>query len=319
MKNKNQKYSFCEFGENYIIIQLTLMHKTAPKINLHSDIELLHKTRVSARKLNVSLVIFHQCIRKKIYSDFKKETSILFKNLGKARDLDVQIQNLGEVAAKLRSKEKLIGINRLIWRKIQSRENIQSKLEKSLKRFIKKDFLSKIDVLFKKKNHDKILTKENFTEIFEKKELKKSCDIRLSKILSFDPLQSDGKIVPEMHKLRINVKKLRYVFEIFQPVLDRSSSKTIIILKNLQETLGIIHDCDVWIEYLPKFLKEENEKTISFFGYIPSENSIESGIEYLINHHLKNRKLFFDKFLKDWNNLNSENFWNNILTSTESS
>jgi len=319
MKNKNQKYSFCELGENYIKTQLTFIHKTSPKIKLHSDIELLHKTRVSARKLNVSLVIFHQCIRKKHYSNFKKETSTLFKQLGKARDLDVQIQNLGEVAAKLRSKEKLVGINRLIWRKIQSRENIQSKLEKSLKRFIKKDFLSKIDVLFKKKNHAIVLAKENFTEIFGKKGLKKSFDIWRSKILSFNPLQSDGKIVHEMHKLRINIKKLRYVLEIFQPVVDESFSKKIITLKNLQETLGIIHDCDVWIGYLPKFLNEEKEKTINFFGYNPSGNSIESGIDYLINHHLKNRKLFFDKFFNEWKNLNLKSFWNNILTSTESS
>ncbi len=314
MKKKSQNYSFCNLGKNYIKNQLDLIYKTSPKIKLHSDFELLHKTRIAARKLNISLTIFRFCLRTKQYKVFKKETSSLFKYLGKARDLDVQIQNLGEVAAKLRSKEKRIGIDRLIWRKIQSREDYQPKLEKSLKRYLKNDFVSKINFLFKDNGYNEVLTSNNFIEVFENKGLKKAWEIWLSKILSFDSSQSDKKIAMELHNLRINIKKIRYVLEIFQPILNDGLDKKISSLKNLQETLGIIHDSDMWIAYLPEFSKEEKEKTIDFFGYIPPAIAIDSGIEFLRSHHLEKRKLFYKNFLKEWNKLKSENFWDNILT-----
>jgi CHAD domain-containing protein len=70
----------------------------------------------------------------------------------------------------------------------------------------------------------------------------------------------DSKKKKELHELRKDLKKLRYVLEILPPARREKYGKklTKIVggadatsrLKELQGLLGLIHDCDITIEYL---------------------------------------------------------------------
>ena len=69
-----------------------------------------------------------------------------------------------------------------------------------------------------------------------------------------------------MHTLRKIVRNLRYTLEIMDILYGSISSfdEEIEVLKSLQDTLGDIHDCDIWIAYLPAFLKKEQQKILQF-------------------------------------------------------
>ena len=50
--------------------------------------------------------------------------------------------------------------------------------------------------------------------------------------------------------------------EIFAPMYKNKLTKEIDNIKKYQDILGEMHDCDVWIDYLPKFI-EETKPTIT--------------------------------------------------------
>jgi CHAD domain-containing protein len=55
---------------------------------------------------------------------------------------------------------------------------------------------------------------------------------------------------PQLHRLRIDIKKCRYCLEILNPLYARQFDKGIELTKRLQETLGRIHDYGVLVEQL---------------------------------------------------------------------
>ncbi|HEY8110431.1 MAG TPA: CHAD domain-containing protein, partial [Candidatus Nitrosotenuis sp.] len=74
-----------------------------------------------------------------------------------------------------------------------------------------------------------------------------------------------SKFVEELHRLRKEYKKLRYILELTE---DPESSNFIKNLKQLQDILGSIHDSDITIDFLKKLpskykigeiIKKEND------------------------------------------------------------
>lgn len=75
--------------------------------------------------------------------------------------------------------------------------------------------------------------------------------VRLDEMLAYEPYLHNPDKVYQLHQMRIAAKRLRYTLEIFLdcmrdqtphgPLMDR----VIDAVKNLQEILGEIHDCDV--------------------------------------------------------------------------
>ncbi|MEM4251735.1 MAG: CHAD domain-containing protein [Candidatus Bathyarchaeia archaeon] len=55
-----------------------------------------------------------------------------------------------------------------------------------------------------------------------------------------------------LHMLRISAKKLRYTLELFETCYGDRLETFIASIKELQEILGDIHDCDVMIDFLHK-------------------------------------------------------------------
>ena len=89
----------------------------------------------------------------------------------------------------------------------------------------------------------------------------------LANILQTRRFLSHGRIVHKEneilkhHEMRIRAKWLRYTLEVFAPLYEEELSEEIKMMKNFQDTLGEMHDCDVWIEGIPKFIEETRRKT----------------------------------------------------------
>ena len=71
---------------------------------------------------------------------------------------------------------------------------------------------------------------------------------RIQKVHQYDPFVHNPDAVFEHHALRIAAKKLRYTMETYASLYRRDLKKPIARIKRLQDLLGDIHDCDVWIE-----------------------------------------------------------------------
>jgi exopolyphosphatase/guanosine-5'-triphosphate,3'-diphosphate pyrophosphatase len=79
--------------------------------------------------------------------------------------------------------------------------------------------------------------------------------VRISELWSWAPHMHYPERVHELHDMRIAAKRLRYCFEFFQPCFGHHYKSTLERFKKLQEYLGEIHDCDVWVDYLRVELK----------------------------------------------------------------
>lgn len=219
-------------------------HKTLLKVNKNLDIYLanpddeknIHDVRTSLRRLDTFYSLLPKKLRKrnrKLIEKYKE----FFKANSKIRDLDT-IRN--EVAALAQGEPGAPKLDLQLQRKRKTELGHVVKLAKTLKK------ISSIKV--KGTPSDKIESRiDKKTDRFS---------IRIKEVLP--AILLDGTKKDEIHKLRKDCKKLRYIFE---AVPDNDAKKyrkkiegTILgkDLEEIQGKLGAIHDSDITIEYLQK-------------------------------------------------------------------
>ena len=84
---------------------------------------------------------------------------------------------------------------------------------------------------------------------------------RIAELWSWGAAISGQENARELHDMRIAAKRLRYCLEFFADFLGSSAEAVIAKLKQLQDYLGEIHDCDVWADKLRKLLRKELKRT----------------------------------------------------------
>ncbi|CAA9464841.1 MAG: hypothetical protein AVDCRST_MAG38-624 [uncultured Solirubrobacteraceae bacterium] len=80
--------------------------------------------------------------------------------------------------------------------------------------------------------------------------------VRLGELLAFMPRAGDPGQVEALHDMRIAAKRLRYILEIAHPCFGDYARTAVNRVKDLQELLGELHDCDVQSIELEAFLRD---------------------------------------------------------------
>ncbi len=80
--------------------------------------------------------------------------------------------------------------------------------------------------------------------------------VRLAELLAFMPRAGDPDKVEALHDMRIAAKRLRYILEIAHPCFGEYARTAVNRVKDLQELLGELHDCDVQSVELEAFLRD---------------------------------------------------------------
>ena len=80
--------------------------------------------------------------------------------------------------------------------------------------------------------------------------------VRLAELLAFMPRAGDPDKVEALHDMRIAAKRLRYILEIAHPCFGGYARTAVNRVKDLQELLGELHDCDVQSVELEAFLRD---------------------------------------------------------------
>jgi len=113
---------------------------------------------------------------------------------------------------------------------------------------------------------------------------------RCAALIAFEPCVRVYDAIKDHHAMRIVAKKYRYTMEIFNDACDRRYEGLIQSIRALQEILGMIHDCDVWI--------------ITLQEQVPGNGSgIDAGdpdILALLEDRKKERRILYNDFVRLW-------------------
>ena len=186
----------------------------------------IHDVRTSLRRLDVTISLLPKKVRRRYRGGIEKSREFL-KASSKARDCDIitgRISTLGDLDTADLQRKKKAELAKV------------TKLARPLKKLSPVRLAGAPDG----KRIDKVVRR-----LVE----------RIVKVLP--AVLSDSTKIEELHRLRKDFRKLRYVLEMV-PAGDRKgymkkAVRTIsrgIVLKELQELLGLIHDSDITIEYL---------------------------------------------------------------------
>lgn len=196
---------------------------------LHSYLEQqsednVHDLRTALRRVETRSRILQKRLRKKELGDYLSLSKRLLKSTTKIRDLDIIKDQLSQEHHLSNDDSLIKEINARRKKLVPKSKKLSRKLERS------KPEISSDDIKETKlhKKSQKLVSK---------------LDRNITSLL---PLVLKGPDrLEELHFLRMNCKKLRYILE-----ATHSDPKRIKTLVNWQNYLGKIHDYDVAVEYL---------------------------------------------------------------------
>lgn len=156
--------------------------------------------------------------------------------------------------------------------------------------------------------------------------------VRIAEVYQYDGLVADPRNVTDLHDMRIAFKRLRYLLEIFGGAFGTDLGPFLAEVKDMQDLLGDIHDCDVQVPMLEQHLAwlEENEAQdvgtvltrpegrvrASEAEFRRFRERLESarraderpGIHTLIAARRAQRDELYQRFLGEWRRLRRERF-----------
>lgn len=242
---KTERY-FEQFNKN--------LTKTSERLSAYlqdTNEKNVHDVRTSIRRLDAAFKILPKKTRQKTkMSKFASGLRKFFKTNNQIRDFDIISQKL--ILQQSDDHKQILQLidkrrkNKIADAKLQA-ESLQN-LECPK---INKDEITNTKL---EKKFKKILIKsiENIQELMPK-------------------VIKNSKFVEELHRLRKEYKKLRYVLELTE---DPESSNFIKNLKQLQDILGSIHDIDITVDFLKKLpskyktdeiIKKENDSRMQMY------------------------------------------------------
>ncbi|MGB8134916.1 MAG: CHAD domain-containing protein [Nitrososphaeraceae archaeon] len=206
----------------------------------------IHDIRTSVRRLDACYQTLPKKLRgRKQMKKFVKKSKDLFKINSQIRDFDIITELIGKNNTEHGSRNSLV-LN-FENRRAQKLENA-----KVIAMGLRKLPLPKV----KKKS----VPKAKLTKRFNKLISKLGGRIQLNLPL----VTTDPDKVAELHELRKDCKKLRYLLEL---VSHDNSSGNIISkmeeeLQNMQDLLGAVHDCDATVVYLKRQKRQKTNEII---------------------------------------------------------
>jgi CHAD domain-containing protein len=138
--------------------------------------------------------------------------------------------------------------------------------------------------------------------------------VRLDELCSFMPKAQDPAEVVALHDMRIAAKRLRYVLEVTGPCFGAYASSAVKLVKELQDLLGEIHDCDVQLPEVAAFLEELMAEDAAAAGASPRDlaktpnRRTYAGLVALQVHLRARRRALFEQFLELWEDYERKGF-----------
>lgn len=309
MKKKTSQ-NILIFGAGILQRQLAALVVEMDGVRRSRDIEYIHRMRVATRRLRAALGLFGPHIAGKRADFWFRRIRRLTRALGEARDADVQIEHLDELQAALNYPLRS-GVRRLLLRIRQQRRALQSKVLEALADFEQTKIIEEMA--------QKLAPLDIFRNLLDTKDvdlLRMGADAinaKLDELLAFSEIVDQPEKIAELHAMRIAAKHLRYTAEFFAPLYENELKPHIKALRTAQDSLGSIHDCDVWIAYMPQFMQEERQRTIDYFGTSRPYKRLEPGLIHYQHLREQERQKLFTEFNALWHDWEQQKLWADLV------
>ena len=145
---------------------------------------------------------------------------------------------------------------------------------------------------------------------------------RLDELCAFMPTAGDPSEVEALHDMRIAAKRLRYVLELTAPCFGSYARTATRHVRDLQDLLGEIHDCDEQIPAvraaaarligedataLARLAEGEDDADPALLRRVPHRRE-HAGLAALETHLRGRRAVLFARFAHAWSELERKGF-----------
>ena len=262
------------------------------------DIEAVHQSRVSSRRLRAGMAIFPECLPARKGRKWMKEIKSVTRALGAARDLDVQIEFLQEFEGTVGAAARP-GLDAIIHLKEKAREDVQPSVVRWLEDLEEKGTLQEMEQylsgMVKRLDGADIRGEAAHASGLE------HISARIRELLAMEACVPRRQAIEEHHDMRIAAKHLRYSAEAFRPLFDDRLKKEISTLKGLQDMLGEMHDCDVWMD-----------EGAALADALSSVRDAPAGLSALMDDRRRRRERCYEAFAQQWGALRSSGFFEDL-------
>ena len=210
-------------------------------VRIGLNLEALHDMRVATRRLRAAIKIFQRILPGKAQKN-RTELQKLGRMLGKKRDFDIFSEFIFHTV-----NTKSISFIKLARRRNQLQKQIFAMLES-------KYYASLIEMLVQLKT---VTTKQNILKVSRNRIQKE-----LYKVLEIGTTIDSQVDDTTLHKLRIAIKKLRYICEFFEPIFSKyicPLGSFIEKTKEIQDLLGDHQDAITGISMLMRYRSKFSE------------------------------------------------------------
>jgi len=312
----------CIFGVQRLLPLLDAFSKEIEGVKSGQDIEYIHRMRVASRRLRAALPLFESCIPEKKYGVWMLEIQKITRALGEARDTDVQIGFITKIIKKrqraveqqnpstdypVRVKGDVETI--LLAQLAKRRSKLQVAVIKDLEKLETSGIIHDMRTFFISQAAGTRRTKIRSPPYAIPMVAAGRISRRLDMMLSYERWVHNPDAVVQHHAMRIAAKKLRYTMEVYGPLYRLGLNKYLVRVKKIQEILGDLHDCDVWIDTVMVILLKE--RSASPVKISSKNNQIQrmSGYRHFLSEREKERKRLYLRYVRYWDSLARAAIW----------
>ncbi len=315
----------CLYGVSQLVPKIDALAAEMKGVKEAEDIECVHRMRVASRRLRAAMPLFESCFPGKKYDAWLDEIRQITRVLGEARDTDVQIAFLKKFRKRTLAHQKsqvggvgtpgtplVIGIDYLLSDLKKQRISLQTDVIVSVERLEKREELPAMrgmaQSLIDRSSSGR--KKPPLTGI--PPVAADHIGRQLAVLLSFTPWVRHPDAIAEHHAMRIATKKLRYTMEFYAQLYRLGLKKPLRRVAQLQEILGKLHDCDVWIDRVTRtLLKERSRLRPVTESNRPSSIEITGQKLFLVNRE-KERNALYRRFVRYWDILHRSGTWDEL-------
>jgi CHAD domain-containing protein len=307
--NRSPSPAYEALGVQALSARLAALLAEGPGLRRRADPEHLHRMRVASRRLRAAARLFGPCWPRAWRPRWRRELRRLTRALGAARDLDVQLIWLGARLAGLPGDSpERPGLARLHLRLEQAREQGQRHVTRALTRFESRTAPELAAFLARRHGFGPVPAPTADACAAARAALAPL----LAELLAHAPRLPEPAAAAEHHALRIAAKRLRYALEIFEPLDPAPLGAALHGARRLQSKLGDLHDCDVWIAFVPGFLEEERRRTLEYFGEPAPFAALRPGLLALAGEQARRRPVLHAECVALWNDLDAQGVWGRL-------
>ncbi len=319
----------CWFSSERLPPLLEAFEKEIDGVREAEDIEYIHRMRVASRRLRAALPLFRDCFNTKQYSRWMREITGITRALGEARDTDVQIAFLetcrehGEstpgtgihvndsgAAPGTGTVTSDPALSYLLDKLRDQRQKAQVRVIAALDGLERSGVIREMQEIFGERLARKGETPPPSLAYGIPAVAALRIGSRLHAMRSYEPWVDHPDAVAEHHAMRIAAKKLRYTMEVYGPAYRDGLKKSHTQVKKLQEVLGDLHDCDVWIDHVTRMLLKERGRTRA--GKKRPDTATLASLRLFLQDRERERIAIHSRFVQYWKSLDEKKAWDAV-------